>query len=206
MRESPETGARQVGLGLIRKNVAQVFKMPVLPSLSGERLPRSMRVTLTWFSPVDPSRAQYRLAALEAAALNEADDGDDGRWGFDMTSDGLDANIIKRGSVWSKRLKNRIQTIPEFDEDADIPIRVQCRDASGGKLSQDDDIMFAIAVTLQLKPKSSSTSIRRSSKHCVSVSARHRPDLLHGKGDIMSFGNAGQAIGATRPETALPFP
>jgi hypothetical protein len=140
-----------IGLGLIRKDRAQVFRMPIPQSLSGERLPRLMRVTIAWFSPVNPSRAQYRLAALEAAAFNEADDEDDDRWGFDMTPDGLDANIIKRGSVWSKRLKNRIQTIPEFGEDADIPIRVQCRDASGGGLSQDEDIMFAIAVTLQIE-------------------------------------------------------
>ena len=151
MWESPETGVTMVGLGSIRKDGAQVFRMPVPPSLSGERLPRSMRVTLAWLSPVNPSRAQYRLAALEAAAVNEADDEDDDRWGFDMTPDGLDANIIKRGSVWSKRLKNRIQTIPEFGEDADIPIRVQCRDASGGGLNQDEDIMFAIAVTLQVE-------------------------------------------------------
>ena len=71
--------------------------------------------------------------------------------GFDMTPDGLDANIIKRGSVWSKRLKNRVQTIPEFGEDADIPIRVRCRDASGGGLNQDEDILYAIDVTLQVE-------------------------------------------------------
>ncbi|TIP09217.1 MAG: hypothetical protein E5X73_28380 [Mesorhizobium sp.] len=151
MRESPEAGVTMVGLGSIRKNGAQVFRMPVPPSLSGEKLPRSMRVTLAWFSPVNPSRAQYRLAALEAVAVNEAGDEDDGRWGFDMTPDGLDANIIKRGSVWSKRLKNRIQTIPEFGDNADVPIRVQCRDASGGGLNQDEDILYAIAVTLQVE-------------------------------------------------------
>lgn len=150
MQESPEAGVTMVGLGSIRKNGAQVFRMPVPPSLSGEKLPRSMRVTLAWFSPVNPSRAQYRLAALEAVAVNDADE-DDGRWGFDMTPDGLDANIIKRGSVWSKRLKNRVQTIPEFGDDADIPIRVQCRDASSGGLNQDEDILYAIAVTLQVE-------------------------------------------------------
>lgn len=99
MRASPETGVTMVGLGLIRKDRAQVFRMPVPPSLPGERFPRSMRVTLAWFSPVNPSRAQYRLAALEAAAFNEAENEDDDGWGFDMTPDGLDANIIKRGSV-----------------------------------------------------------------------------------------------------------
>ena len=51
-----------------------------------------------------------------------------------MTLDGLDANIIKRGSVWSKRLKHQIQSIPEFEDGAEIPIRVQCRDTSNGGL------------------------------------------------------------------------
>lgn len=151
MCESPEGGVTLVGLGKIRKDGAQIFRMPVPPSLSGERLPRSMRVTLAWFSPVDTSRAQYRLAALKAATINEANDEDDGNWGFDMKSDGLDENIIKRGSVWSKRLKNRVQTIPEFDEGTNIPIRVECRDASRGGLSPDDDISYAIVVTLQVE-------------------------------------------------------
>jgi hypothetical protein len=151
MRESPEAGVTMVGMGSIRKGGAQIFRMPVPLSLSGERLPRSMRVTLAWFSPVNPSRAQYRLAALEAVAVNEANDEEDGRWGYDMTPDGLDANIIKRGSVWSKRLKNRIQSIPEFGDNASIPIRVQCRDASAGGLNQDEDILYAVAVTLQVE-------------------------------------------------------
>jgi hypothetical protein len=143
MRASPEAGVTLVGLGSIRKDRAQIFRIPAPPSLSGEKLPRTMRVTLAWFSPVNPSRAQYRLAALEAAAS------DDDGWGFDMKPD--DTNIIKHGSVWSKRLKNRIQTIPTFGEDAEIRIRVQCRDASGGGLSQDEDIEFAIVVTLQVE-------------------------------------------------------
>lgn len=48
--------------GSIRKDGAQIFRLPVPPSLSGERLARSMRVTLAWFSPVNPSRAHYRFA------------------------------------------------------------------------------------------------------------------------------------------------
>lgn len=151
MRESPTAGVTVVGLGSLRKDGAQVFRMPVPPSLSGERLPRSMSVTLAWFSSVNAARAQYRLAALEAFALSEDGDEDDKRWGFDMETAALDSNIIKRGTVWSRRLKGRIQTIPEFADDADIAIRVQCRDASGGGLSQDEDIMFAVAVTLQVE-------------------------------------------------------
>lgn len=151
MRQSPAAGLTMVGLGSIRKNGAQIFSIPVPPSLSGQRLPRSMRVTLTWFSPINPSRAQYRLAALEAIAFNDVDEEDDERWGFDMKPDGLDANIIKRGSVWSKRLKHRILAVPTFEEDVEIPIHVQCRDASGGGLLPDENIMFAIVLTLQVE-------------------------------------------------------
>lgn len=151
MRQSPEAGVTLLGLGSVRKDHAQVFKLPVPPSMAGERVPRSMRVTLAWFSPVNPARAQYRLAALEAVAADGINGEEDKYWGFDLKVDGPDANIIKRGSVWSKRLINRIQVVPDFEENADIPICVQCRDASGGGLSPDDNIEFAIAVTLQVE-------------------------------------------------------
>ena len=34
------------------------------------------------------------------------------------------------------------------------PIRVQCRDGSGGGLSPDEDIRFALAVTLEVEAES----------------------------------------------------
>ena len=151
MRESPESGITMVGHGTIRKDQSLIFRMPLPPSMSGNRVPRSMRVTLAWFSPVNPTRAQYRLAGLEAVAADGLDAEEDKRWGLDMKSDGPDANLIKRGSVWSKRLINRVQTVPDFENGADIPICVQCRDTSGGGLSPDEDIAFAIAVTLEIE-------------------------------------------------------
>ena len=151
MQRSPDSGVTLVGLGSIRKDQAQIFRMPLPQSMSGDRTPRSMRVTLAWFSPVNASRAQYRLAGLEAVAAEESDDADDKQWGLDLKADGPDANMIKRGSVWSRRLINRIQTVPHYGENADIPICVQCRDAAGGGLSPDDEIAFAIAVTLEIE-------------------------------------------------------
>ena len=153
MQHSPDNGVTLVGIGSIRKDQALIFRMPLPPSMSGERLPRSMRVTLAWFTPVNPARAQYRLSGLEAVAADEIDEDEDKGWGLDLKANGPDphANIIKRGSVWSRRLINRIQTIPNFDEGEDIPIRVQCRDTASGGLSVDEDIAFAIAVTLEIE-------------------------------------------------------
>jgi hypothetical protein len=110
-----------------------------------------MRVTLAWFSPVSPARAQYRLAGLEAVVADDLEEPEDKGWALDLKSDGPDANMVKRGSVWSRRLIHRVQTVPDFDEGADIPICVQCRDTAAGGLSPDDDIAFAIAVTLEIE-------------------------------------------------------
>ncbi len=151
MQRSPDAGVTLVGLSSIRKDQAQIFRMPLPHSMSGGRVPRSMRVTLAWFAPVNAARAQYRLAGLEAVAADEIDDPEDTRWGLDFKSDGPDANMVRRGSVWSRRLINRTQSVPEFEEDDDIPICVQCRDTAGGGLSPDDDIAFAIAVTLEIE-------------------------------------------------------
>lgn len=151
MRESPNTGVTMVGYGSIRKDQARIFKMPLPASMAGDRVPRSMWVTLAWFSPVNPSRAQYRLASLEAVVADGLDVDEDKGWGLDLKSDGPDANQIKRGTVWSRRLVHRVQRVPDYDDGADIPICVQCRDAAGGGLSPDDDIDFAIAVTLEVE-------------------------------------------------------
>jgi hypothetical protein len=55
-------------LGYIRKDGARIFDIPLPPSLSGAQVPRSMRATLAWFSPVNGARARYRLASLHAIA------------------------------------------------------------------------------------------------------------------------------------------
>lgn len=151
MWQSPDAGVTLVGYGTIRKDEARIFKMPLPPSMSGDRVPRSMRVTLSWFSPVNPARAQYRLAGLEAVVADGQNYDEDKGWGLDLKSDGPDSNMVKRGSIWSRRLVNRIKTVPEFEADAEIPICVQCRDTAGGGLSPDDDIEFAIAVTLEVE-------------------------------------------------------
>ena len=153
MREAPLHGATLVGLGLVQKDRGAIFDMPLPSSLSGDKVQRLMRVTLTWFSPVEPSRARYRLAALEAIAA----DGDnienvteDKYWNFAMKSEPPAVALIKRGTVWSRRLIHNRLSVPEFDNGATLPIRVQCRDASGGGLDPDLDIPFAVAVTLQV--------------------------------------------------------
>ena len=58
---------------------------------------------------------------------------------------------ISRGTVWSKRFVQKKKTVPTYSDKKTLPIRVQCRDASGGGLDRDEEIHFAIVVSLKLK-------------------------------------------------------
>ena len=153
MREAPLHGVTLIGLGMVRKDQGTIFDMPLPSSLSGDKIHRSMLVTLTWFSPVEPACARYRLAALEAIAADGdvlEDDAEDKHWNLAMKSEPPAVALIKRGTAWSRRLVHNRVHAPEFDDGATLPIRVQCRDASGGGLDPDLDIPFAIVVTLQV--------------------------------------------------------
>ena len=77
MREAPGFGTTLVGVGTVRKDGAQVFEVPLPTSMSGDSVHRAMYVTLAWFSPVEASRARYRLAALEAVASDGGELGED---------------------------------------------------------------------------------------------------------------------------------
>ena len=134
MNEGPPKGATLVGLGTVRKDGARVFEMPLPQSWSNDRVHRSFLVTLAWFSPVDISRARYRLAQLEAVAADDGDEPDQG-WRLKMKGDVPSSNAIAKGTVWSRRLKHARVLAPAFGADAIIPIRVQCSDLSGGGLS-----------------------------------------------------------------------
>lgn len=154
MREAPDYGVTLIGTATIRKDRAAMFDVPLPPSLAGERLGRSMWVTIAWFSPVLATRARYRLALLEAVPHGTDLLGnliEDQGWNLDMRARELDANIIKRGTVWSRRLIQDGPIVPNYGQGAVLPIRVQCRDNSGGGLSPDEEIRFAIAVTLELE-------------------------------------------------------
>ena len=153
MREAPRFGTTLVGVGTVRKDGAQVFDVPLPPSMSGDSVHRAMYVTLAWFSPMQVTRARYRLAALEAVAADGVDLGngaDDKGWHLAMKNGHLDERMIRRGTLWSRRMVHDRVRVPDFEEGATLPIRVQCRDASGGGLNPDDEIRFAVVVTLEV--------------------------------------------------------
>ena len=154
MYESPLNGATLVGFGQIRKDGATIFDMPLPSSLSGKMISRSILITLAWFSPIEPTNATYRLAALEAVAADgsmQADEEKDNEWGLGMKSDPPSQKLISRGTIWSRRLVHKRNKVTTFSDEETLPIRVQCRDRSRSGLNPDEEIHFAIAVTVQLE-------------------------------------------------------
>jgi hypothetical protein len=152
MVDGPYNGATSIGLGTIRKDQSRVFKVALPPSLAGEKLPRSMRVTVTWFSPVAPTRALYRCAAMEASCVDANDHSEVLKdWQVSLKGFGPDRNMAGRGSVWSQRLVQKNQTTPVYEDGDGIHIRVQCREVGKGGLSPDDDIAFAVAVSFEVE-------------------------------------------------------
>ena len=151
MQEAPLQGVTLVGVGRIQKDGGMIFDVPLPPSLSGDMIHRNMLVTITWFSPVNPTRAKYRLASLEAIAADGTEfynDEKDNDWYLAMKTEPPASSLIKRGTVWSRRLAHKRVRAPEFNDGAKLPIRVQCHDASRGGLDPDLEIPFAVVVTL----------------------------------------------------------
>lgn len=151
MLRSPDDGATLIGFGSLKKDHAAIFEVPLPPSMSGSVIPREMLVTVSWFSPVSPTRAQYRLSIIEALIDGEMK-GDapsaDKTWGMNLKGHQLDQRQIGRGTVWSKRLKSGSSAAPVFEDNHSLSLRVQCRECAKGALDKDDEISFAIAVTL----------------------------------------------------------
>ena len=154
MLEAPGFGATLVGLGTVRKDMAQVFDVPLPPSMSGDSVHRAMVMTLTWFSPMESSRARYRLAALEAVAADGDEFGDGaadrgvasgneerapGRQN-DQAWDPLVAADGPRSGTGS-RMRGRRHL-------ADSGSSAATRRAEDS--TPDDDIRFAIVVTLEV--------------------------------------------------------
>ncbi len=48
-------------------------------------------------------------------------------------------------------LQHKRLDAPTFEDDATIPIRVQCRDSANGSLNNDIDIRFALVVSLEVE-------------------------------------------------------
>lgn len=161
-REAPSYGATLVGLGEVQKDGALIYEVPIPSFLSGAAIGRKLKVTVAWFSPTNPARARYRLAALRVRSILGDIDEDEERdniggeteeedWGLGMKGGPLRKDIIDRGTVWSRYFVEKRKSIPAFKDEKTMPLQVECRDASGGGMGKNESVKFALAVTLKVE-------------------------------------------------------
>ena len=125
-----------LGVGSLTDGRADVFRVPLPPSLATQTIWRRLTVTLAWNSPINPRSRKYRNAHL---------------W-FSPTGDKLrvkrkDAGwqSVRRGTLQHEVLEG--ESAPVFADGDTIAVHVNCR-ADAGKLTR--RVKYALAVTLEV--------------------------------------------------------
>ena len=132
--------ATLVGFGTIAAGEANIHRIPLPPSLERVTEPRSLIVTVAWFSPVNRRHQAYRRAKLEVSALRN----------LEMTagvsrSGGQPSNhSVPRGTVSHERYDGNKAVA--FVDDGHVVLRIYCREQAG---VLDQNIRYGMAVTVE---------------------------------------------------------
>ena len=120
-------------------DTALLYRVPLPPSLERVTKPRSITLTLAWFSPVNVRHRAYRQAKLEIRpeTFNES-------IGVSRSSSQPSDKSVPRGSLFHVRYEGN-QAVP-FVDDGHVRFRVYCRE-QGGAL--DRAIRYGLAVTIE---------------------------------------------------------
>jgi hypothetical protein len=127
--------ATVIGWGMLEKEQAHEFRLPIPPSLNAVRGKRRLTFTLAWFSPINPQSRAYRCARLwlstpsEVLATNRAE----GEW-----------RSVRNGTLQHEIWEGDQAAV--FSEGTDIVIRVNCRE-DAGKLTE--PVRYGLAVSIE---------------------------------------------------------
>ena len=149
--------ATLLGWSSVRAEEAQVFSIPLPPSLSASTEWRRLTVTLAWFTPTNNQHRNYRLAQL-FLKIPKSDLG---------TPDvaGLDEQSAQRGTIEHRMFEG--EKAKAFLDGTNLSIQVNCR-ADGGQLN--DEISYAVVASLEVAQTSQIAVYQE-------ISARIRPQV-----------------------------
>ena len=132
--------ATLVGYGEVQANGAAVlYRVPLPASLERVTEPRSITLTLAWFSPVNMRHRAYRRAKLEIKP-----DGFSESIGVNRLSSQPSDKSVPRGSLFHVHFEGN-RAVP-FIDDGHLQFRVFCREQGG---SLDGSIRYGVAVTIE---------------------------------------------------------
>jgi hypothetical protein len=133
--------ATLVGYGSVGVDAAQAYRIPLPACLERVTQPRSLTVTIAWFSPIKPGHQKYRSIRLEADSMHPPIEALGVKRAGHQPSD----NVVKRGSVFHERYEGE-SAIP-FIDDGHLSLRVWCKEDAG--LASNEHIRYGIAVTIE---------------------------------------------------------
>ena len=126
-----------LGYGALHEEKADVFHLPLPPSLNGEPVLRRLTVTLTWISPISPGTQKYRTAHLWFA-LEDKD-------GIATNRKEIDWQEARRGTVQHEIFEGE-RAVP-YPEDEMLAIKVNCK-KDAGKITS--PVSYGLAVSLEV--------------------------------------------------------
>ncbi|MHB8257131.1 MAG: S8 family peptidase [Acidiferrobacterales bacterium] len=133
--------ATLVGYGAILPDSAQSYRIPLPECLERVTDPRSLTVTLAWFSPIKAGHQRYRCVRMEAAPLHPPVQ----VLGVERLK-GQPADVsVKRGSIFHEHFHGAA-AVP-FIEDGHLSLQVWCKEDAGA--ADSDSIRYGIAVTIE---------------------------------------------------------
>lgn len=138
--ECTERRATLLGYGELLDGKADIYMLPLPPSLASKTVKRRLCITLAYFSPVVPKSWKYRTAALWFEVLNNgatvklAEDRQDADW-----------QAVRRGTVQHEVFEG--ERAEPFIDGATIQIKVNCRKDAG---NIEAPVPYGLSVSLEV--------------------------------------------------------
>ncbi len=126
--------------GDIAADERYVHRIPLPPSLNAHTAWRRVTITMSWFSPINPTHRKYRRAALWFEPPGKEE--------LLVHRSGVDWRAVKRGTLQHEVLEGEQGAI-NIQPDASLEVPVSCI-AEAGAL--DERVPYAMAVTLEVAP------------------------------------------------------
>lgn len=139
--ECAQNRATLVGFGMLAPDAGHSYRIPLPGCLERVTEPRSLTVSLAWFSPIKPGHQSYRCIRLDASPAHPPLE----VLGVERSkSQPADASV-KRGTVFHERFEGAA-AVP-FIEDGHLSLKVWCKEDAGGV--DEDAVRYGIAVTIE---------------------------------------------------------
>lgn len=131
--------ATLIGVGSIAVVNEHLYRVPLPDSLDSVKEPRSVTLTLAWFSPINVRRRDYRRAKLEIKTDDFKTKG-----GIERDKNQPSHTAINRGSLIHNRYEGK-RAVP-FVDDGHLCFQVFCR-KQGGEIA--NPVRYGVAVTIE---------------------------------------------------------